>query len=789
MVGRALDRKLARELWRLRAQVMAIALIVASGVALLVMSLTTVESLEATTAAYYERYRFADVFGQLKRAPARMANQIAAIPGVQTVETRISALATVDVAGFEEPVIGRFLSLPDDGQARLNRLVRREGRDLSGAGSDEVVVSEPFAQAHGLVVGDRIGAVLNGQRRDLTIVGTALSPEFVYAIAPGGLMPDDDRFGVFWMSRSAMAAAWDMEGAFNEVSATLLRETRPEAVIEAVDRLLAPYGGLGAYARKDQLSNWFLQSEIDQQRNMAAVLPMIFLGVAAFLTYMVMARLIATQRGAIGLLKAFGYGNGAVAWHYARMILVTTLIGIALGFAAGSWLGHYSTGIYARFYHFPFLFYRPQAESYALAAMVSLATSLAGGLWAVRRAALLPPAEAMRPPAPPGFHRSALARMRLLGLLDGSTRMIARRLLRWPLRSVAAAGGIGFALAVLLLALQWVDAIALMERAFFEKAQHQDATVGLVDLRPDTIVGDFANLPGVLAVEPYRAVAARIVSGHTSRRQAILGVPQGARLSIIRDNLRGPLDPPVSGLLLSATLAELLGVVPGDTVEVEVLEGRRPHVTMTVAGTVDAYVDMPVYMEIGALNRLMQEGAAVNGVQLAIDPAAHGALLARLKDLPAVAAVSFRQAAIATFHATLAETIFIYVGFFVVFACTLAFGVTYSILQVSLSERQHELATLRVLGFGRLEITYILLGETALLALAAIPLGIALGFALAWYLARAFETELYRLPVVIEGASIGTATLIVLGTAAACGILVRGKLDRLDLVAALKTRE
>ncbi len=783
----ALDRKLLRDLWRLRMQVLAIALIVASGVALLVMSLTTVESLEATTRAYYERHRFADVFSTLERAPEQLAREIAAIPGVQTVETRITGIATVDVAGFAEPVIGRVLSLPAGGPPLLNRPVLRGGR--WPAADDEVLVAEPFAQAHGLAVGDTLALVLNGRQRIVTVTGTALSPEFVYSIAPGGLMPDDLRFGVFWMTHDTLAGAWDMDGAFNDVTLTLLHGTREQAVIDRLDALLEPYGGLGAYARKDQTSNWFLQNEIAQQRNMAAILPMIFLGVAAFLIWMVMNRLIATERSAIGLLKAFGRSDTEVAWNYTRMVLATTLLGILIGFAAGSWLGHWSTELYARFFRFPFLLYRPRAESYAIAALVSLLTSLAGGLWAVRRAVLLPPAEAMRPPAPPGFHRGVLANLRLVGLLDPASRMLARRLLRWPLRTAAATLGVGLGLAVLLLALQWVDGIALMEREFFRQGQHQDATLGLIDLRGSDAVQAVEHLPGVLAAEPYRAVAARIISGHLSRRQPIIGMPVGARLSLIRDNLRGTLQPPPDGLLMSATLAGLLGVGPGDSVEVEILEGRRARVDMVVAGLVDTWIDMPVYMEIGALNRLMQEGDAINGVQILVDPAQRPALLAALKTIPAVAAVSFRDAAIATFHATLAETIFIYVGFFVIFACALAFGVTYSILQVSLSERTHELATLRVLGFGRREIAYILLGEAALIVIAALPVGIAAGFGLAWYLAESFRTELYRLPMVIADSSVGTATVVVLATAGLCGLLVRLRLDRLDLIGALKTRE
>jgi putative ABC transport system permease protein len=401
---RSLDRKLMRDLVRLRGQVLAIALVIASGVAVLVMSLTSIEALEDTAAAYYERYRFAEVFSTLERAPEKLAGRIAEIAGVQTVETRIVELATLDVAGFEEPTIGQLISIPESGGAKLNRLAVRAGRLVALGRPDEVVLSEPFAEAHGLGPGDRLAAVINGHKRTLEIVGIALSPEFVYSIGPGQLMPDDERFGVLWMGREALEAAFDLDGAFNEVSLSLLRGISPRTVIAQVDRLLDRYGGTGAYERADQVSNWFLMNEIEQLKSLARILPTVFLIAAAFLSNMVLARLIETERSEIGLLKAFGYGNLEIGWHYTKMVIVMSGIGIVIGWVVGAWLGRFNTEVYAEFYRFPFLYYQPGPGAFAAAALVSMAAALFGSLGAVRRAVRLPPAEAMLPPSPPMYY-------------------------------------------------------------------------------------------------------------------------------------------------------------------------------------------------------------------------------------------------------------------------------------------------------------------------------------------------------------------------------------------------
>ncbi|MCU7864715.1 MAG: FtsX-like permease family protein, partial [Candidatus Thiodiazotropha sp. (ex Lucinoma borealis)] len=623
----------------------------------------------------------------------------------------------------------------------------------------------------------------------LTVVGIALSPEFIYAIGPGALIPDDLRFGVMWMGDEALAAAYDLDGAFNDLSLGLLHGTNPKLVIEHIDRLLERYGSSGAIARKDQISNWFLMNEIEQLKTMSTILPTIFLAVAAFLSNMVLSRLIATDRSEIGLMKAFGYSNWQVGWHYTKLVMAMTSVGILLGWLLGAWLGRVNTEIYADLFRFPLLIFRPDAGVFALGAIVSLIAALAGSLGSVRRAAALPPAEAMRPPAPPMFRKTGLSRSRVAHWLDQPTRIILRQIFRSPLRALLTSFGIALSVAVMVMALQWIDSIEKIVQVYFHDAQRQNMMVGLVETQSDTTLVEFRRMPGVLAVEPMRFVSANLSAGNRSHRGSIEGISSTPELQRVYDASGAVLEVPADGLILSTKLADKLGVGIGESVWVEVLEDQRPVRKLPVVALFETYMGMPAYMNIDAFNRMMGQRPSLEAVNLLVDKSQLSRLYQRLKSIPKVSSVVLKDAAVQEFNDTMGETLMIYISFFAAFAGALGFGVVYNSTRIALSERGRELATLRVLGFHRGEISYILLGEAALLILVGLPLGCFVGHGLGWLMTSAMDSELYRIPLVIKAATDATAVLVTLGATAFSAAVVRRRLDNLDLIAVLKTRE
>lgn len=788
-VVRALDRKLLRDLWHLKGQAIAIAAVIGAGLAMFVAYLSTFASLERSQASYYERYRFADVFAQLKRAPLSVAADIAAIPGVLAVETRVVAAVTLDVPGLGEPALAQLSSIPVPARPMLNGLFLRSGRLPEPGRPDEVVASELFVEANTLGPGDAVGAIINGRRRTLRIVGVALSPEYIVTVRPGELIPDNRRFGVLWMERRALATAFDMAGGFNDVALKLAPGTEPTAAIEALDRLLEPYGGRGAIPRALQISHWTIANELAQLRGIGLAIPLVFLGVAAFLLNVVLTRIISVQREQIAALKALGYTNREVGWHFAKWSLAIGSLGSVMGLAGGAWMGSGMTGLYNQFFGFPVLFYEMSAPVAVAAVAVSLVAAVLGALGAVRRAVVLPPAEAMRPEAPGRYRPSILERLGVGRLFGPPGRMIIRNVERQPVRTLTSVVGIGFASAMLVLGLFFLDAIAEVMRVQFTVVQRQDVTVSFVEPRSSRALYELQRLDGVLAVEPSRMLPVRIRNGHRSRQIGLSGVVRDATLQRVVSTSSVPVALPPSGVVLSRSLADLLGVGAGQFVDLEVLEGHRPRHRVQVTALVDEYIGVSAYMDLAALHALMREGDVLSGAYLRVDRPQEPALHARLKATPAIAGVALKRATLESFQKQMDETMGVMIAFNTLFAGTIAFGVLYNAARISLSERSRELASLRVLGFTRAEISSILLGELALLTLVGIPIGLVMGTGFATLIMTFLETELYRFPVVVGSGTYAAAAGVTLVAAVVSGLIVRRRLDHLDLVQVLKSRE
>jgi len=784
-----LEKKMLRDLWRLKGQVLALALVIGAGVALAVMSYGTLGSLIDTRDAYYERYRFADMFANVKRAPERLARKIAHIEGISGVETRIVASVTLDVPGVVEPVTGKLVSLSVDLENGLNKVVLRTGRMPQTGHTDEVLLVETFAGANRLGIGDTLSAIINGTKRPLRVVGTVLSPEYVYAIPPGELMPDDRRFGVIWMNRKALAAAFDLDGAFNDLSVTLVRGASQPQVTEQLDRLLEPYGGIGAYVRKDQLSNSFLTSELDQLANFGSVGPIIFLGVAAFLLNIVVTRLIGTEREQIGVFKAFGYSNTEIGVHYMSFAAALVVIGTLLGFVLGDWLGRQVTEMYAQFYHFPFLYYRFDPQVLAAAGLVSLAAGLLGSANAVSSAVRLDPAVAMAPPAPTTYRKTIFSSLIPEHLVDQPTRMIFRHLLRWPVRTALTTVGIAMSVAVMISSLFTFDSIAYLLEVQFFQSWRQDATISFHEPLPSRVLIEARQLQGVIAAEGFRVVPVKLECGPRSRRLSVIGLDKKSELNRILNTRDQQIFAPPEGLVLSDKLAAVLGCGAGDNVTVQALSGRRSMASIPVVSVSKGYFGLSAFMDIAALNRFMGEGRLLSGVYLKMDDAVGGDLYKTLKETPAVAGVSLQKESLATFRRTIDESLNIMIFMYVIFGTLIAFGVVYNAARVTLSERGRELASLRIMGFTRGEAAYILLGELALIALVALPIGCGLGYGLAWLIALGLDTELYRIPLVITQSTYAQAMLVVAVATVFSGLIVGRRINRLDLIAVLKTRE
>ncbi len=784
---KALDRKLLRDLWHLKSQVVTVALVVGSAVAGFAGSIATYESLIDARESFYESAHFAQVFAELKRGPRTLEQRIAEIPGVADAETTVAFDATLDVPGVAEPVIGRLIGLPAGEPPRLNRLVIRRGRAPEAA-QGEAVVSEGFAGARGIKPGDTLGALVNGKRETLSIVGIGLSPDYIYATS-GGAFPDDRNFGVLWVDRTRLATAYDMEGAFNRVAARLAPGASERAVIAALDALLEPYGGLNAYGRDEQLSHRILSQEINQWQVIGTMIPSIFLAVAAFLLNVVLGRQVATQREQIAALKALGYDNATLVRHYLLQVGVIVVLGILFGIGAGIWFGEAVTGLYAEFFHFPSYRFRLPPWVVGVASAITLGAAAAGTLGAVQRAVGIAPAEAMRPPFPGRFGPTLMERLGLGRLLTPAMRMTVRNMERRPGRALLTTVGIAAAMAIVISGMFWRDALDYMIDVQFVAAQRADVEIALVEPTAPRAVREIGRLPGVTMAEGARAVPVRLVAGHHAYRTAIQGIARGGELHRPLDADVRPIPVPAEGLLLTDRLAERLDVRAGDTLRVEVLTGERRQRDVAVAGTVRDLIGLFAYMDLAALNRLAGDGDTVSTVSAKLDSELAEALFGRLKEFPRVAIAASKTAMLANFRETSARNVLFFTAILTGFAAMIAIGVVYNHARIALQERTWELASLRVLGFTRGEVSTFLLGELALEVAAALPLGCVLGYALSWTIVRMSHTDMIAIPIVIAPRTYAFAALAIAAAGVASALIVRRRIDRLDMVGALKTRE
>lgn len=784
-----LDRKLVRDILAMRGQVITIALVVAAGMAVFISSISTFNSLRAGRDRFYTSAHFPEVFVTLKRAPLSMVAQLREIPGVAAVEPRIVRDVILDWPSAMLPVSARMVSLSHAGDEPLARLHTRRGSPPEPGNTQAVAINEAFAEENAVRLGTNVPVVLNGRVQSFNVAAIALSPEYVYAVTPGKPIPDDRFYAILWVDRSAAEAAFDMTGAFNDVIVALTPGTNPKQVIDELDRLLEPYGSVGAITRSDQPSNRFLDDELNEQKVMSVTIPFIFFGVAAFLLNVVLGRLVTAQREQIAALKALGFPTPPLVFHYLKLVGIIVLLGSALGLAAGLVFGEAVIASYHAFFRLPVLVFELTPWSVLVGFVISFAAASLGVMTALQNVVALAPAVAMRPAAPRRFRRSWIEAFLSAKTLTPRRVLTIRNFAGRPLRSAFTIVGIALAVPMVVLGLFWRDAIDQMIEIQFNLVERGNAMVTFPHPLNRTVIGDLAREPGVLVAEGYRIAPVRLRAGHRSYLTSVIGLPFNSGLRRPHDAALHPIDVPPGGITLTRRLAERIQAVPSETVTIEVMEGQRRKIDLPVSAIVDESIGMSAYMEIDTLNRLTGEGAVVSAAALFVEPSALPALSRRFKQLPVIESVAMKAYTLSSFLDKIAGLVFVSAGILTGFAVIVAVGVVYNSARIALQERAWELASLRVLGFTRAEVAQILFSQFAVEIALAIPIGLWLSKGVVALIARYGSNESFQIPGVVGARTYAVATAIVVVAAVASAYVVRRRVDQLDLVAVLKARD
>ena len=783
-----LDRKLLRDLWRLRSQVITIALVVASGIGGYIGSLSAHASLAALRDGYYESARFAHVFAPVRRAPRSVVSQLRSLPGVLDLDPSIVAATTITIPGVPDLMTGQIVSLPRSATQGMNRVVLAQGRWVEPDDVDGVLVSRTFAKARGIRPGHRLSVLMNGRYQLLTVRGIALSPAYIFAASRGGFS-DDTRFGVLWMPEKLLAAAYDLRGAFNLLSLRISPGVDEKRIIAALDRKLAPFGAAGAYGRDEQLSHKVLTQEIDEQRVFGTVLPSVFLAVAIFLLHILITRHISTERTQIAALKAMGYGNATIGAHYFAFTAVTVLLGATLGVAVGFVFGRWMTGLYARVFSFPEFHFEIVGWVGVSAVLLAVASAIAATFSSVRAVMRLPAAEAMRPPAAPHFRRTLLDRVKLSSLVSAPTRMVVRELERRPLRALLTTLGMASAAAIIIAGTWWGDAFDELVDSELFRRDRADVLLALNEPAAIGAFGDIRRLPGVMLAEPARTLGVRLRRGPLEYRTALFGLEPGALLRRVQDASGHDLALAPGMLIINERLAHKLGARVGDELEVESIEGARRATRMRIAAESGDLMGMYGYVTRRDAARLAGEDDTFNFARVRLDASQDARFFEAVRKTPGIAAAGDKRRMVANFRATSQHNLLMFAAILSVFATCIAVGVVYNSARITLAEQSWELATLRVMGFTRAEVSWTLLGQLLVQMCIALPVGFLAGHALAALILQLISSEEFRIPLVVDTGTYALAGTVMLAAGIATALIVRRRIDQLDLIGVLKTRD
>lgn len=783
--------KLLRQILRNKGQFLAAAAVIMVGVTVYLSMSTSYYNMRQSQEDFYRDNQFADYYFQVVKAPNDVIRQVEEIAGVKKAAGRIS----LDVPVLKEDDVrasARLITYSRSNQENLNCLSLLTGRPLGSAGQDsgiEVLLDPQYAAANNLDPGSKVNIIAQQKKVGLTVIGTAISPEFVYTVKDSAtLMPDPKTFGVLMADGEQIEAVLGMRGQINQVLIQFTPDARQKETVEKIKDILSPYGNLASYPRKDQTSHVFLEAELDGLRSITTFLPLMFMLIAAGIQFVILRRMIRAQRMQIGLLKALGYSDRQVMLHYTYYGVTVGLAGAAAGTVCGLLLSGVISATYAQYFNLPGGVAVYNLQTIFNGFLMSLGTGIIAGLSASRKAAAINPAEAMRPEPPLSSGHSILERWPALWKhLTPGWKMSIRTVNRNRGRLFVTMFGVMFAVALLIIAFFTNDAIDYILQKYYNEEQSYDLMVHFNRLQKSGELNTFAGLDGVQKVEPVLELPVRLYWQGRTEEELLTGYPPDLTLRKISGTAEKTVALPDDGIILNERTADKLGVGVGDMVEVETLLPQGPvhRDNLKIMGLTRQLIGGGSYVSLRQANRVLRETNTVSGAMLKVLPGHSAAVEKEINSYMGVASVQSRQKELDNFNKNL-ESLAYSVSIIVLFAMMLGFAIVYSSSIISLVERRRELASLQVIGFSLKEVSGLLLNESILQTLPGIILGLPFGRLLAEAYVQSVNTDLYTLPVIIYPRTYFYAALLGLVFVYLAFKLTTRGLNRVDMVEVLK---
>jgi len=787
-------KKLLRTIWKTKGQFIAMVAIVTIGISIYISVTTAYLNLTGSQHKFYRDNNFAEHYFHLGRAPEEIIHRIAELPGVDLVSGRIqkdvpvfkdnNERATARVTGYSLP-LGK----------EVNGLQVTSGRlfeEHSVGGGIEILVDPGYAEANGIAEGDAVVIGAEGRKVTLRVTGTAISPEFVYAVKDlTSFAPEPKSFGVIMISEHQAQQIFHLNGQINQVLVTFKPGADRAEIVGKIKDMLEPYGVLTDYPQKDQLSHALLEGELDGLRVMSVFMPVLFLGIAAAIQFVLLGRMIKNQRLQIGIMKALGYSSTAVIMYYTSYALLITMLGALIGIVLGVYFASYFSDLYGMFFRLPQAIGAINIRAVINSVLLGIFVGGGAGILASRRVLKIQPAESMRPEPPKKSGAILLERFSFFWKrLSASWRMSLRSVMRNKVRFGLVVMGVIGAVSMLLLSVFMNDAVDYMIDIHYYKQTRHDYLIRFTGLVKEHELLNLARLDGVYLAEPLLELPVKIHYNGKAEDDLIKGLDPLTKLKAVYDAAGREIPLPEEGIVISNVSAKKLGVAVGDVVTVESLLGQGPsHLTQVkVVGINTILIGSESYSSLHQANKLIREGGLISAAMLKTDPGLQAALEDTMNDMTGIASILSRQKELGNFNELMGSMIYM-MGIMVFFALALGFVIVYNASVMSFNERLREMASLRVVGFTRGEISGLLFKETALQSLLGIALGLPLGNMMINSYIASMSTDLYTMPIIIYPSTyFYTAAGGVLFVMIGHFFAVRG-VKKLDLVEVLKSRE
>ena len=749
-----LTKKLLRTIWSTKGQFFAVVAVVALGVSVYISMSTSYNNLYASRENFYQETNFADYFFHVVRAPQQVTHRIEAVPGVERATGRIQKDVPLIKENDQRGTV-RLISFPLPMENEVDRLMLQSGRmfeEYPPGGTTEVLMDAKFVAANHLRFNDEINVVVEGKQTPLTVVGTATSPEFIYAMKDASSwLPEPETFGIAMIPYKQAQQMLNLNGQINQVVVKLAPGADEEKVAEEIKYILEPYGVLADYPRKQQTSHVVLDGELSQLKSMAMVLPVIFLGMAALIQLVIVGRIIKTQRLPIGVMKALGYNNRQIMLHYTEYALAMSFTGAAIGTGFGVMMASLFSTLYAQYFNLPQAIGGLNLQSIGYGFVLTLGVGGLAGITSSRRVTRINPADSMRPEPPKRGGRTFAERSSWLwARLDPTWKMGVRTVSRNRGRLAVVMVGVIFSVGMLVMSLFSNDSIDYMLTQHYSKEQKYDYLVRFTAPVDSSELLNLSRIEGVVRTEPILEVPAKVHFAGQSRDELLLGLEPDEKLKALVSDTEQPVSLPENGILISSLTAKKLGIEAGDKVEVETLLGIGPKHTawVKVVGINRQLIGGGSYVDLEQLNHLLQERNLVSGAVLKLDPVYAKAFEAELNKMNGVSSVMSRQKELDNFNKNL-ESMMASIAIMVFFSVVLGFAIIYNSSVIGFAERKREITSLRVLGFTPREVSRLMLKETLLQSLLGVALGLPFGRLMSQGFMQMASSDLFTLPVVV----------------------------------------